>query len=125
MNSTEKITGIFIHDYEGYGKCKSKCKVIMVSDGPLTHFCFEELDDNPGTSITNMSEHLAAQMLKKFGLEPYNCSFYETYPHSGKDRSFDEIDYLWEFDGKNHPEWVAKHPHWKPSNQHEIFGLTI
>ena len=121
----EKIIMTFIHNYEGFGKCESKCKVLMVSHGVITHFCFEELDDNKGTSITNMSEHLAAQMLKKFNLEPYDCSFYETYPHSGKEnRSFDEIDYLWEFDGKLQPtQWIAKHPHWKPSDKREIFEL--
>ena len=115
----------FIHEYKGFGGCESRCKVYMVSDSPLTHFCFEELDDNYGTSVTNMSEYLATQMIQIFNLKPYECFFYETYPHSGKDRSFDEIDYLWAFDGKNHPEWIASHPHWKPSDKREIFELTI
>ena len=118
----EKIIMTFIHNYEGFGKCESKCKVYMVLHGAITHICFEELDDNKGTSITNMSEYLAAQILKKFNLEPYDCSFYETYPHSEKDRSFDEIYYLWEFDKT---QWIAKHPHWKPSDKHKIFELTV
>lgn len=121
----------FIHNYEGFGKCESKCKVYMVSHGAITHICFEELDDNPGTSVTNMSEHLAAQMIKKFGIEPYDCNFYETYlhkgfPHENTRRSFDEIKYEWRFNGKNQPlEWIAEHPHWKPSDKREIFELTI
>jgi hypothetical protein len=122
----EKLLGTFIHNYEGYGKCKSKCKVYMVSEGQLTHFCFEELDDNPGTSITNMSEHLATQMIEKFNLKPYQCFFYETYPHSGKDRSFDEIKYTWIIDESPKPIILkATKPQWKFSDKHEIFELTI
>ena len=116
----------FIHEYKGFGGCESRCKVYMVSDSPLTHFCFEELDDNYGTSVTNMSEYLATQMIQIFNLKPYECFFYETYPHSGKDRSFDEIKYIWIIDESPKSTILkATKPHWKPSDKREIFELTI
>lgn len=123
----------FIHKYEGFGKCKSRCKVYMVFIDGITHFCFEELDDNTGTSVTNMSEYLATQMVKKFCLEPYNCKFYETYPHNdisyknlkNNKRSFDEINYLWELNMVDKMYWMAAHPHWKSSDKREIFDFII
>jgi len=108
----------FTHNFEGFWKCESKCKVYVEVIHGITHICFEELYDNEGTSVTNMSEHLATQMIQELGVEPGTCKFFESYPDSmhREKRSFDEVLYTWE--GKK-----AKSPHWLPSKEREIFGF--
>jgi len=108
----------FIHNFEGFWNSESKCKVHVVVLHDITHICFEELDDNQGTSVTNVSEHLATQMIKKLNIRPGLCKFFESYPENRhrKDRSFDEILYTWQGN-------VASKPHWLPAKNMEIFGF--
>ena len=82
----------------------------------ITFICFEEIEMNPGTSVTNMSEHLATQVVETFKLEPGKCKFYETYSESKnrEERNFDEILYTW--NGNK-----ASHPNWLPSKDRGIF----
>lgn len=106
----------FIHEFEGYFKCKSKCRVYVTKISDITHICFEELDDNPGTSVTNMSEHLANDMIRKLNIRPGLIKFFESYPENNhrKDRSFEEVLYTWRGN-------EAHDPHWLPSKDREVF----
>lgn len=108
----------FTHNFTGFWGCDSKCKVHKTEIHGITHICFEELDDNEGTSVTNMSEHLATEMVQRFNLVPGKCKFFESYPDNRhrKDRSFDEILYTW--NGNK-----ASQPNWLPAKNMEIFGF--
>ncbi|MFA5366379.1 MAG: hypothetical protein WC333_00450 [Dehalococcoidia bacterium] len=109
---------IFVHEYKGFGGCQSKCKVYYLKKDGLHLFCFEDM--NKGTSVTNMSEYLATQMIEKFSLnrDVDECRFFESYNDLGneEDRTFDEITYTWEGN-------VADNPDWKPSEERDMFGF--
>ena len=46
-------------DYVGYHGCHSRCDIRIFCDGTVYLVIATERDDNPGTSVTNMAEHLA------------------------------------------------------------------
>lgn len=108
----------FTYDFIGFGGCESKCKVYITIMHDIAFICFEELEDNNGTSVTNMSEYLATQIVEKHNFKPGMCKFFESYPENRhrKDRSFDEILYTWN-------GTVASSPHWLPAKNKEIFGF--
>ena len=59
---TEAPSGAFRYDYKGYFGCDCHCTLEI--DGNLV-ICTED-DDNEGTSITNMAEHLAHPCMLQF-----------------------------------------------------------
>ena len=97
-----------IYHYKGYYDCPSQCRlqvngnVVIVTD----------LDGDTGTSITNMAEHLATQVINEFGIKPENLVWIEHYPERGHplDRfpeNFDLVTFTW--DGQR-----FRKPVWKP-----------
>jgi predicted nucleic acid-binding protein len=108
----------FIHDFMGYGRVPSSVKVTIVSSEKKYYILFEDIND--GTSVTNASEQLAAEIIKKRSLNPSDCRFFETYSQYNYD-SIDEIEYNWVLkDGK----YIADFPKWKPAEQmREVFEL--
>ncbi len=107
----------FTHEYKGFGGCQSMCKVYHDEKNGFHYFCFEDM--NTGTSVTNMSEHLATEMVRKYYLSPLLCRFFESYVHQGKrdsTRTLDEITYSWKMR-------VASDPEWMPVNETGLFGL--
>lgn len=116
---------IFEHRYKGYGNCDSKCrvyakKVTNPRYGDTHYFCFEDL--GIGTSVTNLSEQLATEMVEKFNIDPKQARFFEYYAHDNISHpaTFDEITYVWE--GR-----IARVPsaNWKPGDLdlRHIFNL--
>lgn len=105
------MTTLFYH-YKGFGGCDSRCNLYIRTVNDIHCFCFEDV--GMGTSVTNMSEHLATEMVVKYNLHPQNCRFFETYNHPGEERTFDEITYTWE--GRK-----ASNPEWKPSTEGSLF----
>ena len=92
-------------EYEGVFKCRSKCHLTIwgsIEDG--FRVLFTELDSNPGTSVTNRSEHLANEVSAMLG-HPENIEWFETYPMY--DNRYDQIVY----DGKAgkycNPSWIG------------------
>lgn len=114
----------FIHSFKGFGHVPSSIRVKIFSDDGENFILFEDIND--GTSVTNASEQLASEIVKREGFSPDSCRFFETYSQYNYD-SIDEIEYTWltknsDF-GPN--EWVAKSPRWKPSEPEirEMFEL--
>jgi hypothetical protein len=112
------MTEDFIHEYKGYGRVPSKCRVKIFSDDGEIFICFEDIGD--GTSVTNASEQLATEIVDKLGLAPANCRFFETYSQYNYD-SFDEIIYQWSM---TRDRWDASHPDWLTASE-EIKNLFI
>ena len=100
------MTQEFIHEYKGYGVHPSECIVRMYTDDGDTFICFVDLDK--GTSVTNATEQLAAEIVNKFRLKPEDCRFFETYKQYGYS-TLDEIEYKWWPDLAH---WVAREPKW-------------
>lgn len=112
------MTQDFIHEFKGFGRVPSKCRVMAFSDDGETFICFQDLGD--GTSVTNASEQIATEVVDLLDLQPSSCRFFETYSQYDND-SFDEIIYQWSL---THGKWEAKHPDWKPAPD-EIKDLFI
>ena len=70
--------------YRGFHGCDSWCdiEVVRVSDA-CTVVIVTEVDDNPGTSVTNMAEELATEVCKTFRISPHKLVWYEHYPAPG------------------------------------------
>lgn len=84
----------FIFSYEGFGRCKSKCAVMVwiKPDLVINRCCvlMIELDDNPGTSITNASE-IVATKLRRIKNLPIATTFFEMYEY--RPQSVDMVKY--------------------------------
>jgi hypothetical protein len=55
-----------------------------------------ELQDNPGTSITNIAEHLASHVCERFAIDPDKLVWIETYgyPAPGdRERTYDRVTF--------------------------------
>jgi hypothetical protein len=108
------MTTQFNHDYLGYNGTRSRCNVLIFSDDGEHFILFENL--GIGTSVTNMSELLATQIVAKMRFNPIDCRFFETYKEYDHE-TFDEIEYIWSksFDVERNYFMEAKHAKWKPA----------
>lgn len=106
----------FRFDYKGFGNCDSFCylTILTIRDAYhnrfLTVVIFHEAEDNPGTSITNMSEYLA-QKVKDiyFPNRPSDdVRWFEHYEYlSTIGETWDEVFYDIENDKYSHPRWKS------------------
>jgi hypothetical protein len=101
----------FFHEYMGFGRVPSHCRVKIFTNNGENFICFEDIGE--GTSVTNASEQLATEIVDLKDFNPTNCRFFETYSQYNYD-SFDEIIYQWAF---VRGRWEAKHPDWKPAEK--------
>ena len=67
-------------EYQGFHGCRSCCglEIIPLADG-RTLVIATELADNPGTSVTNVAEHLASFVCERFGIETEKLVWVEHY----------------------------------------------
>src|SRR5215469_6529900 len=97
------------YNYKGFWGCDSCCdiEVHRRSDGKHV-FVATELPDNPGTSVTNYTEHLVTAMRKEYGLKPEDVIWIEHHPEA-KDRrkeSFDLVRFAVVGDTFRTPVWT-------------------
>jgi hypothetical protein len=82
-------TADYVHEYRGYGGCVCRCRVVVFEpEGQRPAIVVSELADNPGTSVTNMAEVLAAELIarhfpERVG-EPDGVVWIERYPRVGR-----------------------------------------
>ena len=74
----------YIHHYRGYWSDGGKCRIrIYLEDGHAPVVVCSQLPDNHNTSVTNMAEYLAAEVVDKHGLST-PLVWVEHYPeHEG------------------------------------------
>jgi hypothetical protein len=79
-----KKTHDYIHHYRGYWSDGGKCHIrIYREDGHAPVVICSQLQDNENTSVTNMAEYLAAEVIKERSL-PTPLTWIEHYPeHEG------------------------------------------
>lgn len=106
------------HRYHGFRGCESRCRIRIYDPTPagVPVVIATELDDNPGTSITNLAEQLAAEVLVRHlphrdGAEP-PLLWIEHYPPRRYVR--DEHDYD-----------LVRFAHWNPRWQRKPFGHVL
>jgi len=99
--------------YEGYNNCQSHCWVDIFflqkrnQHGHDTIVLFSAAQDNPGTSITNMSEYIATAICGTYDLDVTSTMFVECYPYYGELLSYDAIFYKYDVNENRFysPEW--------------------
>ena len=93
-----KKTHDYIHHYRGYWSDGGKCRIRTYrEDGLTTVVICSQLPDNHNTSVTNMAEYLAAEVLKGHGL-PTPLAWIEHYPeHEGEIGEYSLVTFFsWE-----------------------------
>lgn len=99
-------TGLSKYLFMAPNGVKSHCQVNIWKNGDLALVEFMELDDNPGMSVTNASEHLATIIAATYKLNPTKTRFFERYPGESP-AMVDEIKYTWKDKKTAHsPQWV-------------------
>jgi hypothetical protein len=75
-----KKTHDYVHYYRGYWSEGGKCRIrIYQEDGHTPVVVCSELPDNDNTSVTNMAEYLAAEVIGEHKL-PIPLTWVEHYP---------------------------------------------
>src|SRR5712691_2646077 len=98
--------------YRGYHGCPSYCWLRIYTAPDRTVVIATEVDDNPGTSMTNMAAHLATEVTRTFGLPLDALVWIEHYParrviggHPRLPASFDLVTFTWTPLGLRAPQW--------------------
>jgi hypothetical protein len=80
-----KKTHDYIHHYRGYWSDGGKCRIwIYRENGQAPVVICSQLPENPNTSVTNMAEYLAAEVIREHEL-PTPLTWIEHYPeHEGE-----------------------------------------
>jgi hypothetical protein len=81
-----KKTHDYIHHYRGYWSDGGKCRIrIYQEDGHAPVVICSQLQDNENTSVTNMAEYLAAEVVVEECSLPTPLTWIEHYPeHEGE-----------------------------------------
>jgi hypothetical protein len=75
-----KKTHDYVHHYRGYWSDGGKCRIrIYREDGREPVVICLQLSDNDNTSVTNMAEYLAAEVVEEYSL-PTPLTWIEHYP---------------------------------------------
>lgn len=102
-NQIDMFGDSFIHTFKGYGGCKSQCRVNVIEEDGQRIVVFTDL--GIGTSVTNMSEHIATDIVNKLKFDPLTTLFAERYRPGQKDETIDQILYQWDGVKYSKPEW--------------------
>jgi hypothetical protein len=114
-----------IFEYEGYFGHPARCGVTVYrGEGGGRIVMFTELPDNPGTSVTNQIEFIAASWANLHALNPLRVTWIEHYPEtSSHEETFDLVTMDWM---KRGYDWHAHVPDWRPVSRElveELIGL--
>jgi hypothetical protein len=115
----------YIHYYRGYWSDGGRCRIrIYQADGHVPMVICSQLADNDNTSVTNMAEYLAAEVIREHEL-PTPLTWIEHYPeHEGEIGEYSLVKFS---------DWqplevclggVWRHrvgsPRWSPLNSEEL-----
>lgn len=100
--------------YEGFHGRQAICRLRMSRNGDTALVVWSELDNNPGTSVTNAAESLAALVVATYDLNPFKCLFIEHYPakpdkFDPQPDSYSIVEFQWEL-RQHSKSYVAKGP---------------
>ena len=125
-----KKTHDYVHRYRGYWSDGGRCGIrIYREDGRVPVVICSQPPDNPNTSVTNMAEYLAAEVIQKHSL-PTPLTWIEHYPeHEGEIGEYSLVV----FSGWERREvclgGIWRHrvgsPRWLPLNAEEVEALTV
>jgi hypothetical protein len=125
-----KKTHDYIHHYRGYWSDGGRCRIrIYREDGHAPVVICSQLEDNENTSVTNMAEYLAAEVIKDRSL-PTPLTWIEHYPeHEGAVGEYSLVMFsAWEpVEACLGGVWRFRvgSPWWSPLNAGEVGMLTV
>ena len=93
-----KKTHDYVHHYRGYWSDGGKCRIrIHREDGHEPVVICSQLPDNGNTSVTNMAEYLAAEVIEEHGFST-PLTWIEHYPeHEGRSGEYSLVQFsCWE-----------------------------
>jgi hypothetical protein len=123
------MTHDYIHHYRGYWSDGGKCRIkIYQEEGQAPVVICSQLPDNHNTSVTNMAEYLAAEVIEEHDL-PTPLTWIEHYPeHEGAIGEYSLVKFS---------SWVLQEvclggvwryrvgaPRWSPLHREEVDGTT-
>jgi hypothetical protein len=120
----------YIHYYRGYWSGGGKCRIrIYQEEGEASVIICSQLPDNHNTSVTNMAEYLAAEVIQKHKLSSL-LSWIEHYPeHEGEIGEYSLVMFSsWELtEVCLGGVWRYREgsPWWSPLNAGEVEMLTM
>lgn len=97
-----------IFEFEGFWKCESKCGVTIKKQDEKITVILTELDDNPGTSITNAYEEIATKLHNEQlqHVDPTSIRWIEHYSSKRYGETFDEVSLHWDGRKYSSPVWT-------------------
>lgn len=105
------------YQYQGINGCASKCGLEIHRHPDFTLVICTELQDNPGTSVTNWAEKLAYEVCQENQIDPGKLVWVEHYPPSKWTKSADTYDVVdfWAADQKQYADATGSlgHPAWR------------
>lgn len=129
--------------FSGFHGCQCICslEILTLADG-RTAVIATELEDNPGTSITNVAENLASEVCDRFGIDPQQLIWIEHYGYAGacegtKERTFDRVTFSRrDVDGVQWTRALGQHkpdgwpgyfqdPNWRPMKDEDWWELGL
>jgi hypothetical protein len=123
-----KKTHAYLHCYRGYWSHGGKCRIrIYQEEGRAPVVICSQLPDNDNTSVTNMAEFLAAEVIEKQEL-PTPLAWVEHYPeHEGEIEEYSLVWFSsWELD-EVHLGGVWRYrigsPRWSPLSPQKVEAL--
>jgi hypothetical protein len=120
-----KKTHDYIHHYRGYWSDGGKCRIrIYREDGRAPVVVCSQLPDNDNTSVTNMAEYLAAELIGGHKLST-PLTWVEHYPeHEGEIGEYSLVMFSgWELEEMclgGVPRYRVGSPKWSPLRPEEV-----
>jgi hypothetical protein len=119
----------YIHCYRGYWSDGGKCRILIYQDGDDPVVICSQVPENKNTSVTNMAEYLAAEVIEEHGL-PTSLIWIEHYPeHKGKPCEYSLVRFsCWERrEVRLGGVWRCRvgSPNWSPVQSEEVGALLV
>lgn len=110
-----------IYHYPGFGGAPSHCRLRVWRDPDFAPVVIVyELDDNPGTSVTNRAELLAWQVWNELE-RPRPFNYFESYTRPDGERTYDEVQFDLAETGFFNPQWLR----WEADDVVSLLGQQI
>jgi hypothetical protein len=107
-----------IYNFKGLYGCKSRCELEVIGNVAIV----TETEGNPGTSVTNAVETLAAQICKEYNIKPIDLHLIEHYPERGRGaipETFDRVS----FEAIHLVNGLFVSPTWNRMSKDDVEGL--
>lgn len=116
------------YEFTGFHGCRCICRleILRLQDGRAVVIAIER-EDNPGTSVTNAFEILAASVCEQFGIDPQTLVWIEHYGYAsaidaGNPRTYDLVSFtVRTIQGRR----TAREPQWRPMQEADWWALGI